>query len=71
MAKRYVWGNNLAGNAREVYEKDGGELLAIYTAYLQGLGANTVKIYPKRIISRGRSGDFGPKVLTLREIEFK
>jgi hypothetical protein len=70
MARRYVWGDNLAGNAREVYEKDGGEILAIYTAYIPKLG-NTVKIYPKRIISRGRSGDFSPKVLALREIEFK
>lgn len=68
---RYVWGNYINSRAREVWAMDGVVRCALYTAYFGAPEAHTVKLYPKRLLVRGRVGNFDKKVIPLRNIEHK
>ena len=66
---RYVWGNYITSRTREVYAMDGVVRCALYTAYLGKPESNVVKIYPKRLLVRGRISRFDKKTVALRDID--
>lgn len=68
---RYVWGNRISSNAREVYAMNGVMRCALYTAYFGSPESHVVRLYPKRLLIRGSVSDFNKKTVALRDIEQK
>ena len=66
---RYVWGGNRTSRAQEVYAMDGVVRVAINTAYFGKPESHVVKIYPKRLLVRGRISKFDKKTVALRGID--